>query len=368
MQIIQLLPELNEGGVERGVVELNRELIKQKIQSVVISNGGKLVNQIIEDGGIHEKIDICSKNIFTFPFRVFRLKKVLKKLNPDILHVRSRVPAWLVYFANKSLKIKVVSTVHGFNSVNKYSKIMQSANQVICVSNQIKEYVIKNYHTKKSKITVIPRGIDLQVFNEDNLDFVFMKRFKLENNLENSLIITSVGRITKLKDYETFIDAIYILSKEISNIKGVIVGGVRSDKKEYFFELEKRVKRLKLESKIKFVGSSSKVAEIYSLSDVVVSSSKKPEAFGRSVAEAIALSTPVVASNHGGVLDIVLEGENGYFYKVGEASDLASKIQEAIELEFFGYEYIKKHFSLEQMVEKTIQVYKKVLNEKYSHN
>ena len=117
MRIVQLLPELNEGGVERGVVELNREYVKLKIESYVISAGGKLEDQINLDAGKHIKFDVCSKNIFTVFLRVVKLKKILKEIKPDIIHVRSRVPAWLIYFANKNLKIKVVSTVHGFNSV-----------------------------------------------------------------------------------------------------------------------------------------------------------------------------------------------------------------------------------------------------------
>ena len=135
MRIVQVIPELNEGGVERGVVELNREFVKKGIESFVISAGGKLENQINLDGGNHIKFDVCSKNIFTAFRRVKGLKKILKELKPDIIHVRSRVPAWLVYFANKKLNIKVVSTVHGFNSVGFYSSIMQKSDAVICVSN-----------------------------------------------------------------------------------------------------------------------------------------------------------------------------------------------------------------------------------------
>ena len=134
MRIVQVIPELNEGGVERGVVELNREFVKKGIESFVISAGGKLENQINLDGGNHIKFDVCSKNIFTAFSRVNALKKILKEINPDIIHVRSRVPAWLVYFANKKLNIKVVSTVHGFNSVGFYSSIMQKSDAVICVS------------------------------------------------------------------------------------------------------------------------------------------------------------------------------------------------------------------------------------------
>lgn len=360
MRVIQVLPELNEGGVERGVVELNREFVKKGIESFVVSLGGKLENQINLDGGNFIKFDVCSKNIFTVFSRVNKLKKILKEINPDIIHVRSRVPAWLVYFANKSLNIKVVSTVHGFNSVGFYSSIMQKADAVICVSNSIKEYIQKNYQTPQSKITVIPRGIDLDVFNPQNIDNIFIENFKKEYNLENRFVISSVGRVTQLKDYETFIKAISLIKKEKNNVIALIVGGVRSDKEDYLNSLKILIKELNLENNIIFTGSQNKIAEIYALSDVVVSSSKKPESFGRAVAEAIALNTPVVATNHGGVKDIIIENKNGFFFEVGDEKELCNKIIRAKELSFDGYNYISYTFSLENMLEKTIEVYKKL--------
>jgi glycosyltransferase involved in cell wall biosynthesis len=360
MRIVQLLPELNEGGVERGVIELNREYVKLGIESYVISNGGKLSNQIALNGGNYMKFDVCSKNIFTSFSRINNLKKILKDIKPDIIHVRSRVPAWLVYFANKSLKIKVVSTVHGFNSVSFYSKIMTKADSVICVSNSIKEYIQKHYNTPENKITVIPRGIDLELFNPENIDDKFIKDFKEKFNLDNKFIVSSIGRITQLKDYETFIKAIKIIKKEMPNIVALIVGGVRSDKEDYLNSLKNLIKELNLEDNIIFTGSQSKIEQIYALSDVVVSSSKKPESFGRAVAESIAMNTPVVASNHGGVKDIIIENENGFFFEVGNEKELANNILKSKNLSFDGYNYISKNFSLGNMVEKTLEVYKKI--------
>lgn len=361
MKIVQILPELNEGGVERGVVELSREYTKKGIDSFVISAGGKLENQINIDGGKHIKFDVCSKNIFTFFPRVLKLKKILKDLNPDIIHVRSRVPAWLVYFANKSLKIKIVSTVHGFNSVSSYSKIMTNSDAVICVSNSIKDYIQKHYNTPSEKITIIPRGIDLDLFNTKNINNDFIKKFKDEFNLNDNFIISSVGRVTQLKDYETFIKAISHVKKEIPNVKALIVGGVRSDKEEYLSSLKKLITELDLSENIIFTGSQSKIAEIYALSDVVVSSSKKPESFGRAVAESIALNTPVVATNHGGVKDIIIENKNGFFFEVGDDKELSKKIIKSKKLSFDGYNYISNNFSLENMLDKTIIVYKGIL-------
>jgi glycosyltransferase involved in cell wall biosynthesis len=357
MRVVQLLPELNEGGVERGVVELNREFVKKGIDSFVISAGGKLKKQINLDGGTFIKFDVCSKNIFTVISRVNGLKKILKEIKPDIIHVRSRVPAWLVYFANKSLKIKVVSTVHGFNSVGFYSSIMQKADAVICVSNSIKEYIQKHYQTNENKITVIPRGIDLELFNPKSIDETFIKNFKKEFNLNDKFIVSSVGRVTQLKDYETFIKAIMLVKKEIPNIIGLIVGGVRSDKEDYLNSLKSLIKELNLEENIIFTGSQSKIEQIYALSDVLISSSKKPESFGRAVAEAICMNKPVIATNHGGVKDIIIENVNGFFFEVGDDKELANNILKSRNLSFDGYNYISNNFSLENMVDKTLEVY-----------
>lgn len=360
MRIVQVVPELNEGGVERGVVELNREYVKLGIDSYVLSAGGKLENQINIDGGNFIKFDVCSKNIFTAFSRVNALKKILKELKPDIIHVRSRVPAWLVYFANKKLKIKVVSTVHGFNSVGFYSSIMQKADAVICVSNSIKEYIQKHYQTSENKITVIPRGIDLELFNPKNIDEIFIENFKKEFNLKDKFIVSSIGRVTQLKDYETFIKAILIVKEEIPNIVGLIVGGVRSDKENYLNSLKTLMKELNLDNNIIFTGSQSKIEQIYALSDVIISSSKKPESFGRAVAEAICMNKPVIATNHGGVKDIIIKNENGFFFEVGDDKSLANNILKSRNLEFDGYSYISSNFSLENMVNKTLEVYRKL--------
>jgi glycosyltransferase involved in cell wall biosynthesis len=357
---MQIIPELNEGGVERGVVELNREFVKKGIESFVISFGGKLQNQINLDGGNFIRFDVCSKNIFTAFLRINGLKKILRELKPDIVHVRSRVPAWLVYFVNKSLNIKIVSTVHGFNSVGFYSSIMQKADAVICVSNSIKEYIQKHYQTSENKITVIPRGIDLELFNPKNIDEIFIENFKKEFNLKDKFIVSSVGRVTQLKDYETFIKAIFLVKKDISNVIGLIVGGVRSDKKDYLNSLKKLIKELNLEENIIFTGSQSRIEQIYALSDVVISSSKKPESFGRAVAEAICMNKPVIATNHGGVKDIIIDNVNGFFFEVGDDKELALNIIKAKDLSFDGYSYISKNFSLKNMVDRTLEVYRKL--------
>lgn len=358
MRVVQLLPELNEGGVERGTVELSRELVRRGVQSIVVSAGGRLAGQIATDGGRHETFDLASKNPLTAPARVLALRRLLRELQPDIIHARSRVPAWLAYLANRGER-PFVTTVHGFNSVNAYSRVMTFGDRVICVSGAIRDYVRKHYGVTDEKLVVIPRGIDLELFNPLRLDQEFIERFRNVYNLEGKFVVTSVGRITQLKDYETFISALTYVKKIVPNLVGLVVGGVHPDRQEYYARLKQKVKEAQAENYIHFTGSQNHVAEIFGLSNAVVSSSNKPESFGRAAAEALAMNVPVVASNHGGVLDIVLEGQTGFLFSPGDSEGLAEAILRTRSQKFSGLrEFVKKNFTLEQMVEKTLTVYR----------
>ena len=354
--MVQLLPELSEGGVERGVVEMNRELVKRGIESYVISAGGKLAARIEQEGGKHITFDVCSKNPLTAPLRIAGLRKIFASIKPDIIHARSRVPAWLSYFAKGNTPF--VTTVHGFNSVNAYSAIMTKGDRIICVSNPIKEYILRHYDLDEEKIRVIHRGVDMELFDPAKVDREFIEDFKKRYNLANRFIISSVGRITPLKNYETLIEAIDIVRRERPEVVGLIVGGVRSDKEGYYARLQEFVRQKGLEEHIIFTGSVSKVAEVYMLSNVVVSSSKKPESFGRSIVEAMAMGTPVIATAHGGALDIVKDGY-GELFGIGDAKELAHKIL-TIRPRDDLRKYVHKNFSLEQMVQKTLAVYKEL--------
>lgn len=358
MRIAQMLPELNEGGVERGVVELSREMVKRGHESIVISHGGRLVAQIEGDGGRHVKLDVASKNPLTVPGRVLQLRRTLRNLQPDVIHARSRVPAWLAVLANRNLQIPFVTTVHGFNSVNPYSRIMTLGDQVICVSSAIESYIHEHYGVSADKTLVIPRGVDLELFNPAATDSAFMAAFSAQYRLTGRFVVCSIGRITQLKDYETFIRGIAILKPAMPEILGLIVGGVRNDKQKYFESLQSLVLAEGLSEHVLFVGSQSQVAEIYALSNVVVSSSKKPESFGRSAAEALAMGVPVVASAHGGVLDIVREGETGSLFPPGDAPALAQAIDTCRMLPSGPLrEYVAERFTLPAMVDATLAVY-----------
>jgi glycosyltransferase involved in cell wall biosynthesis len=365
MHIVQILPELNQGGVERGTVELSRELVKRGHRSTVISAGGKLAGQIEDDGGRHITLDVCSKNPLTAPVRILKLRRLFSDLCPPIsvLHARSRVPAWLCRFANKKLKIPFVTTVHGFNSVSKYSAIMTKGDRVIYGSSAIKEYVLQNYPVDPGILRYVPRGIDVDYFDPDKVDQDFIQDFKQQQGLDGKKIITIVGRITEWKGHDTFIRATAEVQKKHPEAVGVVAGGVRHDKQDYFQTLEKLA--ADLGAGICFAGSQSNVREIYALSDLVVSAaSTKAESFGRTAAEALAMNTPVIASAHGGSLDILIDSENGLLFEPGNDHDLAEKIEQALSREFENMrEHIEENFSLNRMAEDELAVYRELLSE-----
>jgi glycosyltransferase involved in cell wall biosynthesis len=362
MHIVQLLPELNQGGVERGTVELNRELVKRGHHSTVISTGGRLSSVIQDDGGDHITLNLCSKNPFTFFQRSYLLKQVFKRINPTLLHARSRVPAWLCWQANKSLKLPFITTVHGFNSVNAYSAIMTKGDHVITVSNAIKEYINSNYtHIDRDRCHVIHRGLDKDEFDLNKVDHNWIDQFQKKYSLKSHYIVTSVGRITQLKDYETFIQAIALLQKKIPHIKGLIVGGVNRDKTKYYRKLTSLVASHNLSDRIIFAGSQTNIREIYFLSDLIVSSSKKPESFGRTVVEAMAMDTPAIGTNHGGIAEILPQERLFEPQNINQLSQCINQIYK-MPSQHYRDQTLDK-FSLDTMVNQVLDVYNRVLKE-----
>lgn len=364
MRVIQVLPNLNEGGVERGVVDLNREFIRLGIDNIVISNGGRLVDNILNDGGKHISFDVSSKNIFSIFSRVFKLRKILKDLNPDIIHVRSRVPAWLIFFANKGLNIKIVSTVHGYNSVSAYSKIMTNADKIICGSKFMIEHIVKHYDANRNKIFLIPRGIDEEYFNNQDFDKEYITEIIEKYKLENKIVLSQIARITHWKDQETTIKAINILKEKYPDIKLLLVGSYSEDRESYYSSLSKLVEENNLKDNVIFVGFTDKIKEILSITNINISSSFKPETFGRANVEGMFLGVPLVATNIGATSDYVIEGKTGFFFKPKDSQALANQIEKTLNTDFdkeFISNFAKENFTLNKMVERNLKVYNELI-------
>lgn len=362
MKILQVLPELNEGGVERGTMELSREFVRRGVDSLVISKGGRLVQQIEQDGGHHVSYDVCSKNPLTFPLRVSGLRRLLHNIRPDVVHVRSRLPAWLTWYANRNPHVPLVTTVHGMNSVSRYSRIMTQGDRVICVSDVVKAHIMRHYPVEEARITVIQRGVDMNLFNPAATSPEFIAGFREQYGLDGRYVVASVGRITWLKDYETFIRAIAQSREAIPEITGLIIGGVRADKQAYLASLQRLASDLGVGDRIVFAGSQQRMPEIYQLSDVVVNASLKMGNVGRTVVEALAMDTPVVATTFEGLDNLVEDGRNGFIIENRDPDGLSERLQQLHAHPFVHTRTsIRREFTLEAMVEDTLAVYRSLL-------
>ncbi|MGJ8724715.1 MAG: glycosyltransferase [Roseibacillus sp.] len=309
MKILQVLPELNSGGVERGTVELAQFLIKEGHESLVLSNGGRLVAQLENEGTRHLTHPVHKKSLLSLR-HISYLKKLLQEEQPDILHLRSRAPAWLCYLAwsqlPKNSRPHLVTTVHGTYSVNSYSKIMTKGERVICVSESVQDYVLKNYpKTPPEKLTIIHRGVDSFRYHPDykpSPDWQENWRNNYPQFTGKTLLLLP-GRITRWKGHQDFLLVLQQLLEDHPHLHGVIAGAPSPGKEGYLAELKDTVRAMGLESNLTFLGHRSDLRDVIAACDITLSLSKDPEAFGRVSLEAMSLGKPVAAYAHGGVAE-----------------------------------------------------------------
>ena len=313
LTVVQVLPDLQGGGVERGTLEIAGELVRRGHRSLVISGGGRLVAPLEQAGSQHVTWSIGKKSPWTARY-VFQLRSLLLKERVDVLHVRSRIPAWVAWLAWKSLPVAVrprfVTTVHGFYSVGKFSSIMASGEAVIAVSRCIADYIRTSYPaTDPSRITVVPRAIDPREFPHGLAPSAeWHSRWAAQYpETVGRQWLTLAGRLTRLKGHEDFLVMISRLVKQGHNVHGLIVGDADPRRAGYADELRQRVQELHLEDRVTLTGHRSDIREIYAASRAVLSLSTQPESFGRTVLEALAIGTPVIGYDHGGVGEVLRE-------------------------------------------------------------
>ena len=376
MKTLQLVPAMEQGGVERGVVEVNRALVAAGWENVVVSAGGRLVDQIVADGGRHVTLDVKSKNPLTYFTRAAKLRKVLETERPDVVCAHSRVPAWLFLRANRRLGLRWISFAHGANSVSWYSAVMTRGDLTVVPSTFMADYLKRNYGLADGRIRVIPRAIDREKFDVEKLDRDFMAAKRREWGIDGKYVVMGVGRITQLKGYDLLIRAVHEANEMYASgivptgmdpkpYKLVIVGEAEALRKEVAADLLLLVKALEMEEQVVFAGNQRKIAECLSLANVLVSSNTvKPEAFGRSMAEALAMGRPVVAKAFGGALDIVEDGVNGALVPAdiapgeGEVKAFAAAIRRVAKMTFGDLRTAAlEKFSFDRMIERTKRVY-----------
>lgn len=306
MKVLQILPELAAGGVERGTLEIARFLRTKGHSSVVVSNGGRLVERLEREGSRHITMPVHRKSPSSF-FRVIAFRKLLKRESPDILHIRSRVPGWIALMAWHTLpgsRPHLVSTVHGFYSVNAYSAVMTRGERVIAVSQSIREYIIENYpRVSPERIRCVPRGIELKDYPRGWVPSAdWLNTWHREYpGLQGRRLLALPGRITRLKGHEDFLRLIKALVSDGQNVQGLIVGDAHPRKKAYLEEIKGLAVSLGIADRVTFTGHRSDLREITAISDLTFCLSTQPESFGRTTLEALALGKPVIGYDHGGV-------------------------------------------------------------------
>lgn len=366
MKVLQILPSLNDGGVERGVVDSNALLVASGHESWVISAGGKRVSEIEAAGGHHVTLEVKSKNPLTAWWRMRALRRALRQIRPDVVHFRSRVPGWLTLWANraKDLRLPLVSTMHGLNHACLYSSVMVRADRVICVSSAGLAYARDSYPwVPETRLTVIPRGVDVVRFDPAQIDRTWMAQFQASEGLTGKFVAAAIGRVSSLKGVDVLIRAVAALKTRWPELEALVVGGAQKGQENYFEGLKALAEELDVAGRIHFVGSQRAIPEIAALADVVCSCNvRKPESFGRTVAEALAMNTPVIAAAHGGVLDIVRDGADGFLVPPGDVEALAEALLRVRETTFHGLrEHIVENFTAARMVERTLAVYREVI-------
>jgi len=306
MKVIQMIPEMESGGVERGTLELARHLGAKGHESIVISGGGRMVAALEACSTRHITLPVGRKRLSSLML-VLPLRRLLERERPDILHLRSRVPAWIAWLAwrgmNPETRPRLVTTVHGFYSVNAWSAIMTRGERVICVSDSVRDYVTQNYpKTPEENLRVIHRGIDPADYpygHRPTAEWLaaFQAAFP---ETAGKRLITLPGRITRLKGHEDFAKILEIL-KDDPQIHGLIAGGAHPKKAAYLDEIRAMFEKAGLSDRITFTGARSDLREVLAISSVVLSLTTQPESFGRTTLEALGLGIPVAGYDHGGV-------------------------------------------------------------------
>lgn len=372
--VLQVLPELETGGVEVGTIEVASELKEHGIENFVASQGGRMVYNLERLKIKHLTLPLKSKNPFTMWKNARKLEAFIRENGINIVHARSRAPAWSAYWAAKRAGVKFMTTFHGTYGLGPwgikkaYNKIMTYGERIIAISNHIKNHMLQNYKVDEGKIRLIHRCADIERFSPEAVTTERMiNKIKEYRIAEDKPVLLLPGRITRWKGQHLLIEA---LSKMKNTNYYCIIAGDNQGRQKYMDYLEKLVKKYHLEGKVGFFGRYSDVPALMMVSNVILSTAIEPEAFGRIAIEGQAMGKVVVASDIGGSLDTVIDGVTGKLFKSNDAQSLADALDWALELPMTeikkisaaGMKNVREHFTKQIMCDKTIEVYKELVN------
>lgn len=370
--ILQVIPELGPGGAEQGCIDVARELVLSGAQAIVVSNGGARVPELERAGAVHINMPVHSKNPITMMRNVKRLKKIINRYRVNIVHARSRAPAWSAYKACKGTHAHFMTTCHAPYNISGeakrfYNSSMAKGELVIAISSHVANYLQENYHLPATRIRLIPRGIALERFHPTTVTPQRLISLAQEWRIpDGANVIILPGRLTRWKGHHVLIDAIERLKRD--DIFCVLIGSDQG-RTEYRKELESAIQEKGLGGQVRLVDHCNDMPAAYMLSSIAVCPSTDPEGFGRIPVEAQAMGRPIIAADHGGARETVVRGETGWLVKPGDSKELASAITEALSLTpnqrsilaTRAMSHIAQNFTREQMVDKTLDVYAELL-------
>ena len=364
LTVLQLLPALESGGVERGTIEIARALTAAGHRALVVSEGGRLVPELEAAGAEHIRIPVGRKSPFTFR-HVLTLRRLMRREGVDILHLRSRLPAWVGWHAWRgmapSARPGLVTTFHGFYSPGRYSSVMARGERVIAVSESIREYILEQYpDTEPERLRVIHRGVDPVRYPRGyRPPHDWLRRwYRQYPQLAESLVLTLPARITRWKGQEDLVAIVRRLRAHGIPAAGVIAGGVHPRRRAFLRELETLIEAAGLQGRVILAGHRNDLREVMAASDVVLSLSHDPEAFGRTTLEALSMGKAVIGYAHGGVREQLAAMYPEGLVPVG---DMDAVVRRVIE---WGHEPPPVNaplgFTLEAMQQRTLSVYREL--------
>jgi glycosyltransferase involved in cell wall biosynthesis len=380
LKVLQVIPKLGYGGAETGCYDLAHYLPENNCSSYIVTSGGELLKFIDRKKVKVIKLPVHSKNPFLMLFNSIALIFIILLNNISIVHARSRAPAWSCLFATKITRRKFVTTFHGTynfkNSIKKfYNSVMVRSDLIIAGSNFIFSHINQNYPKYldlKKKFLVIFRGINVDYFDSsttlDSEENRLISDWEIDKNKK---MILMPGRLTAWKGQETFIEALNLVNKELGydSFNAVILGSDQG-RDIYTKKIKRLAEQYRLTSQLKFIEHCKNMPLAYKISDIVVSASVEPEAFGRVAVEAQSMEKPIIASDIGGSNETITDNVTGFLFQSGNAEALSKKIVEALQLDesrlksigIEGRKNIIKKFNVEKMCFSTYSEYKKLLN------
>lgn len=371
--VLQVLPELEMGGVEIGTVEIAGGLQKKGIKNFVASQGGRLVYDLEKIKVEHLTLPLKTKNIFKMRKNADKLAQFIREKGINIVHARSRAPAWSAYWAAKKAGVHFMTTFHGTYGLGSwglkklYNRVMTYGERVIAISEHIKRHILANYKISEDKIRLVHRCVNTEKFSPETVTPERMINTVRDYNIpDDKKVLLLGGRITRWKGQHLLVEA---LSKVKNQNYYCIIAGDEQGREDYVKELKGLIAKYKLEDRVAIFGKVLDMPALMMVSNVILSTAIEPEAFGRIAIEGQAMGKIVVASNHGGSLDSVIDGKTGRLFYNNNAASLAEAIDWALSLSEGEEEKIAKaavknvkdNFTKEIMCAKTIKVYEELM-------